>query len=93
MDVHTRQALCYGHFHYERQTGPDDHFTAAHLKTPAQHRMGKQTQAQAQAQAFARIQAGQGGRAVQTLEIHRGEINLKMARKLFFDAPLWTQEW
>lgn len=93
MDVHTRRPLCYGHFHYARETGPDDHFTAAHLKTPVQHRMGKQSQAQAQAQAFARIQAGQGGRAQQTLEIHRGEINLRMARRLFFQAPMWTREW
>ncbi|MBB6288336.1 MULTISPECIES: hypothetical protein [unclassified Pseudomonas] len=92
VDVHTRQPLWYAHFHYERQAGPDDHFTAAHLKTPEQHRMGKQTQAQAQAQAFASIQAGQGGRASQALEIHRGEINLRMARKLFFDAPQWRRD-
>ncbi|SEB35450.1 hypothetical protein SAMN04490193_0581 [Pseudomonas marginalis] len=93
MDAQTRQALCYGHFHYERPTGPDDHFTAAHLKTPAQHRMGKQSQAQARAQAFASMQAGQSGRVTQTLEIHRGEINLRMARRLFFDAPQWTGDW
>ncbi|OCW23431.1 hypothetical protein C9382_00690 [Pseudomonas aylmerensis] len=90
IDVHTREAFCYAHFHYERQTSPDDHFNAAHLKTSAQHRMGKQTQAQAQAQAFASIQAGQGGRVSLSLDIHRGEINRRMARKLFFDAPLWT---
>ncbi|CAM2879486.1 hypothetical protein SAMN04490207_4984 [Pseudomonas gessardii] len=90
LDVHSRQALCYGHFHYERPSGPDDHFTAAHLKTPAQHRLGKQSQAQAQAQAFASLQAGQGGRVTQTLAIHRGEVNLRMARKLFFDAPAWV---
>lgn len=93
MDVQARQALCYGHFHYERRVGPDDHFTAAHLKTPAQHRLGKQSQVQARAQAFASIQAGQTGRVTQTLEIHRGEINRRMARKLFFDAPLWTGDW
>ncbi|MGA9700774.1 hypothetical protein [Pseudomonas sp.] len=93
MDVHSREPWCYGHFHYERAIGPDDHFTAAHLKTPAQHRLGKQAQAQVRAQAFASIQAGQTGRVEQTLEIHRGEINLRMARKLFFDAPLWTPDW
>ena len=52
--------------------------------------MGKKTQAQAQAQAFDSIQAGQGGRVSLSLDIHRGEINLRMARKLFFDAPLWA---
>jgi hypothetical protein len=93
MDVHTRRPLWYAHFHYERQAGPDDHFTAAHLKTLEQHRMGKQSQAQAQAQAFASIQAGQTGRVRQTLEIHRGEIYLRMARRLFFEAPMWTPDW
>ncbi|WP_053133581.1 hypothetical protein [Pseudomonas sp. MIACH] len=93
MDVHTRQPLWYAHFHYERQAGPDDHFTAAHLKTLEQHRMGKQAQAQAQAQAFASIQAGQTGRVRQTVEIHRGEIYLRMARRLFFEAPMWTPDW
>lgn len=27
----------------------------------------------------------------QTLAIHRGEINLRMARELFFDAPPWPE--
>ncbi|MBI6602646.1 MULTISPECIES: hypothetical protein [Pseudomonas] len=91
IDEQSRQPWCYGHFHYGRQTGPDDHFSAAHLKTPEQHRLGKQAQIQVQAQAFASMQAGQSGRVSQTLEIHRGEINLRMARKLFFDAPAWPE--
>lgn len=91
IDEQSRQPWCYGHFHYGRQTGPDDHFSAAHLKTPEQHRLGKQAQIEAQAQAFARMKAGQSGRVSQTLEIHRGEINLRMARKLFFDAPAWPE--
>ncbi len=92
-DANDHQALCYAHFHYETAQAFNDHFTAAHLKTPEQHRLGKQAQAQVQAQAFARIQAGQSGRAQPALAIHRSGINLRMARRLFFDAPLWTGRW
>ena len=92
-DVHDHQALCYAHFHYDSAAAFNDHFTAAHLKTPEQHRLGKQAQAQAQAHAFALIQAGQSGRAQPTLAIYRSEINLGTARRLFFDAPLWTGRW
>jgi hypothetical protein len=81
--------LYFAHFHYQSAEAFDDHFTVAHLKTRRQNRLGQQAQAQAQAQAFARIQAGQGGRVQSTLAIHRSEIDLSTARRLFFDAPLW----
>lgn len=85
-DAHTGKALAYAHFHYARRQGPDDHFTAAHLKTPEQARLGRQAQAKAEAQAFARMRLGQTGRAQQTLEIHRSEIQLALARRLFFSV-------
>lgn len=85
-DAHTGKALAYAHFHYACGQGPDDHFTAAHLKTPEQARLGRQAQAHAEAQAFARMRMGQTGRVQQTLQIHRSEIQLPLARRLFFSA-------
>ncbi|NWA70198.1 dermonecrotic toxin domain-containing protein [Pseudomonas reactans] len=92
-DTHDHQPLCYAHFHYESAKAFNDHFTAAHLKTPEQHRLGKQAQARAQEQANALIQAGQSGRAQPNLAIYRSEINLRMARRLFFDATSWQGWW
>lgn len=85
-DVHTGKTLAYAHFHYARSHGPDDHFTTAHLKPPEQARLGRQAQAQAEAEAFARMRTGQGGRVKQTLEVHRSEIQLPLARRLFFSV-------
>lgn len=92
-DTHDHQPLCYAHFHYESAKALNDHFTAAHLKTPEQHRLGKQAQAKAQEQANVLIQAGQSGRAQPNLAIYRSEINLRMARGLFFDATSWQGWW
>lgn len=83
-DAQTGKALAYAHFHYARRQGPDDHFTAAHLKSPEQERLGRQAQAQVETAAFARMRSGQGGRAQQTLEIRRSAIQLPLARRLFF---------
>lgn len=85
-DARTNKALAYAHFHYSSGTSQKEAFNAAHLKTPAQRRLGRGSQAAAQAQAFARIRSGQGGRAVQTLELHRAEIQLALARRLFFSV-------
>lgn len=81
----TGQPLCFAHFHYARRNGPDDHFTAAHLKIPEQERLGRQAQAEVEAQAFARMRLGYTGR-VPSLEIHRSQIQLPLARRLFFSA-------
>lgn len=85
-DAHTGKALAFAHFHYARQQGPDDHFTAAHLKVPEQERLGRQAQAQVEADAFSRMRSGQGGRVRQTLEIRRSVIQLPLARRLFFSV-------
>lgn len=84
-EVSTGQPLCFAHFHYARRNGPDDHFTAAHLKIPEQERLGRQAQAEVEAQAFARMRLGYTGR-VPSLEIHRSQIQLPLARRLFFSA-------
>ena len=83
--AHTGKTLGFAHFHYKKIGDFDDYFTAAHLKTVEQVRMGRQAQAQVEAQAFARIRSGQGGR-VPKLEIHRAEIQLQLARRLFFSV-------
>lgn len=85
-DTLTGQPLCYAHFHYENREGPADHYTAAHLKSPEQQRLGRQAQAQAEAQAFARIRTGQTGRVQLTLEIERTSISRPLARRLFFSV-------
>ena len=85
-DVHSAKPVCFAHFHYARPGGTDDHFTAAHLKSPEQERLGRQAQAQAEALAFAQMRSGQGGRAVQSLQIRRSEIGLTLARRLFFSV-------
>jgi hypothetical protein len=85
-DVHTGKPLCFAHFHYGRSESPDDHFTAAHLKSPEQERLGRQAQAAVEAQAFARMRTGQTGRVQQTLEIRRAQIGLALARQLFFSV-------
>ena len=86
LDARTGQPLCYAHFHYERSQGPDDHFTAAHIKTLQQERLGRQAQADVEAQAFASMRTGQTGRVQQTLVIRRSNIALPLARTLFFSA-------
>ncbi|UII72613.1 hypothetical protein LVW35_05390 [Pseudomonas sp. HN11] len=86
LNVHDDKPLCFAHFHYPRTQGPDDHYTAGHLKTPEQERKGRQAQAQVEADAFARMRLGQTGRAQQTLEIHRATIELRQARRLFFSV-------
>ncbi|AZE59546.1 MULTISPECIES: hypothetical protein [Pseudomonas fluorescens group] len=86
VDAHSKHPLCYAHFHYERSQGPDDHYTAAHLKSPEQERLGRQAQAEVEAQAFARIRTGQAGRVRQTLEIDRASISRALARHLFFSV-------
>ncbi|WP_419735725.1 hypothetical protein [Pseudomonas sp. COR18] len=79
--------LWYAHFHYPTATTVDSEFASAHLKTLAQRRLGARSQAAAREQAATRIQAGQGGRAQLTLEIHRGQIlNRSLAQTLFFNA-------
>ncbi len=79
--------LWVAHFHYPTATTADAEFARAHLKTLAQRRLGGKAQASARQLASARIQAGQGGRAQLSLDIHRGRILDKtVAQALFFNT-------
>ncbi|MPQ65659.1 MULTISPECIES: hypothetical protein [unclassified Pseudomonas] len=79
--------LWYAHFHYPAATTADAGFVSAHLKTLAQRRLGSKAQATARHRAATRIEAGQGGRAQLTLDIHRGQILDKpVAQALFFNT-------
>ena len=61
--------------------------SGAHLKTLAQRRLGSRAQTAARQRAATRIEAGQGGRAQLTLDIHRGRILEKsVAQGLFFNT-------
>ncbi|KGE67503.1 MULTISPECIES: hypothetical protein [Pseudomonas] len=82
-DARTGKAMAYAHFHYTSSRDVDDNFSAAHLKTPDQARLGRMAQARVETQAFERMRSGQGGRAVQPLEIHRSEIQRRLALRLF----------
>lgn len=84
-NARTGETLAFAHFHYKKKADLDDHFSAAHLKTVEQVRMGRQAQAQVEAQAFSRMRSGQSGR-VPTLQVHRAEIQLQLARRLFFSV-------
>ncbi|NWD70101.1 hypothetical protein HX870_21100 [Pseudomonas gingeri] len=79
--------LWYAHFHYPATTTAETAFVSAHLKTLAQRRLGSKAQATARQRAAARIQAGQGGRAQLSLDIHRGRIlDKNLAQALFFNT-------
>ncbi|NWD08852.1 hypothetical protein [Pseudomonas gingeri] len=79
--------LWYAHFHYPTATTADTAFVSAHLKTLGQRYLGSKAQAMARQHAAARVQAGQGGRAQLTLDIHRARILDKgVAQALFFNT-------
>lgn len=42
VDATTKLPLWYAHFHYPTPTGPNEAYTAAHLKTHKQRKMGGQ---------------------------------------------------
>lgn len=72
--VQPPKVLAYAHFHYARAQALDEHFSAGHLKTPEQNRLGRKAQARAESA---------GGKA---LEIHRSAIGLPLARRVFFSV-------
>jgi len=76
--------LWYAHFHYPSLQAAEADFTAAHLKTVEQRKIGGHYQSQREEEAFRKIQAGQGGRARLALQIHRSTIDLASAQKHFF---------
>jgi len=70
LDRRTREVLWYAHFHYASTADPVGSFTAAHLKTVAQRRLGG---------AIEQDNAGQ-----ELIAIYRSEISHAQASSMFF---------
>jgi hypothetical protein len=70
LDHRTREVLWYAHFHYASTADPVGSFTAAHLKTVAQRRLGG---------AIEQDNAGQ-----ELIAIYRSEISHALASSMFF---------
>jgi len=70
-DADTSQPLWYAHLHYRKANAPARDFSAAHLKTPEQRRLGVQSQ---------RVQAQRGEAVVPIL---RAKIPAEVAFKYF----------
>lgn len=70
-DHHTQEVLWYAHFHYESPQAELDHFTAGHLKTRDQQKLGG-----------AIHRTGLNDR--DQIAIYRSEISPQLARSLFF---------
>lgn len=83
-DSTTGKPLCFAHFHYRAERALDEHFSAAHFKSPEQEHLGRQDQAEVEAEMFTRIRRGQTGKVKPIPEIERPGISLAMARRLFF---------
>ncbi|MFM9381140.1 hypothetical protein [Pseudomonas sp. UV AK001] len=71
LDRGTREVLWYAHFHYASPADPVGSFTAAHLKTVAQRRLGG---------AIERDSASQ-----ELIAIYRSEISNALASSMFFN--------
>lgn len=72
LDKPSRKVLWYAHFHYDNATDPRESFTAAHLKTVAQRKLGG---------AFDWRESGSNQ---ELIEIHRSGISRAQATALFF---------
>ncbi|WP_421558192.1 dermonecrotic toxin domain-containing protein [Pseudomonas canadensis] len=72
LDAANSNALWYAHFHYNELVGPEAAYTAAHLKTKAQRRLGGKYQSPGP-----RDDRG-------NIAVYRSEIGPKLARSLFF---------
>lgn len=72
-DHNTQEVLWYAHFHYDSPHAELDHFTAGHLKTREQQRLGG---------AIHRTGLSDGDQ----IAIYRSEISPQLARSLFFQS-------
>lgn len=72
LDKKTKKVLWYAHFHYKNPADPLESFTAAHLKTIEQRRLG------------GAYDWREGSSNRELIEIHRSSISLTQARALFF---------
>lgn len=72
LDKKTNQVLWYAHFHYANPTDPLESFTAAHLKTVEQRRLG------------GAYEWREGNSNQELIAIHRSAISRTQAAALFF---------
>jgi len=72
LDAKHSNALWYAHFHYKDLASPEEAYTAAHLKTQSQRRLGGKYEALAKADDRDNI------------AVYRSEIGPLLARSLFF---------
>ncbi|WP_338493860.1 hypothetical protein [Pseudomonas trivialis] len=75
LDAQNANALWYAHFHYKDLVSPEESYTAAHLKTKAQRRLGGKYQP-----------PGRGDER-DSIAVYRSEISPQLARSLFFTPP------
>ncbi|KRP62975.1 dermonecrotic toxin domain-containing protein [Pseudomonas trivialis] len=75
LDAQNANALWYAHFHYKDLISPEETYTAAHLKTKAQRRLGGKYQT-----------PGRGDER-DSIAVYRSEISPQLARSLFFNPP------
>lgn len=75
LDTQSANALWYAHFHYKDLVSPEETYTAAHLKTKAQRRLGGKYQP-----------TGRGDER-DNIAVYRSEISPQLARSLFFNPP------
>ncbi len=75
LDTQSSNALWYAHFHYKELVGPEEAYTAAHLKTKAQRRLGGKYQTPTRTDDH------------ESIAVYRSEIGPHLARLLFFTQP------
>ena len=72
LDKKTKKVLWYAHFHYANPTAPLESFTAGHLKTVEQRRLG------------GAYEWREGSSNQELIAIHRSAISRTQAAALFF---------
>jgi hypothetical protein len=72
LDKQSKKVLWYAHFHYDNLSDPRESFTAAHLKTVVQRKLG------------GAFDWRENGSNQELIEIHRSAIGRMQAAKLFF---------
>ena len=73
LDQKTKRPLWYAHFHYETLNAHDEGYTTAHLKTPAQRRLG------------GGFEDREATSEQASREIYRSKIGPQLARSLFLN--------
>lgn len=72
LDRQSKKVLWYAHFHYDKPNDPRESFTAAHLKTVAQRKLG------------GAFDWRENGSNQELIEVHRSAISRVLASAVFF---------